>query len=98
MTPKIGMAYDDVARRVKRIRKSAQGDPEAKGNLIRSLKNQCRLSEGESAIIELERECAMTKEGSAFSGAGHKQIGWGSGHRLGDGHWRWENGSWIRTA
>lgn len=98
MMPKTGMAYEDVARRVKRIEGSTRGHPAAKRNLVNSLKNQCRLAEGNSAITELERECAITKGSLAFSGAGHRQIGWGPGHKLGDGKWRYIDGNWIQDS
>jgi len=95
--PKVGMPYSDVARRIKRIQVNP-GHPEAKRNLINSLKNQCRLAEGDSALTELERECALSKKESFLSGAGNKQSGWGEGRRLGDGRWRYDKGSWIQTT
>jgi len=94
MMPKLGMEYADVAKRIKRIQFNP-GHPKAKQNLINSLKRQCRLAEGESAYKELERECAISKEDSSLPGAGHKQIGWGEGKRLGPGRWKYINGTWF---
>jgi hypothetical protein len=96
MMPRIGMYYDDVARRVKRIQKNP-GHPEAKRNIIASLKNQCRLAEGEAAQTELERECALT-QASFLTGGGNKQCGWGKGKKLGDGKWIWSKGTWKHTT
>ena len=96
--PKLGMRYGDVRTRVKRIM-TAPGHPQAKANLVSSLVNQCRLAEGEKAIIELGRDLssATVKERShALSGAGSKQTGWGKGKRLGDGKWRYADGQWQR--
>lgn len=72
--PKLGMEYSDCAKRIKRIQVNP-GHPRGKVNIINSLKNQCRLAEGESSLKELERECALSKSGSSFTGAGNKQIG-----------------------
>jgi hypothetical protein len=90
------MNYSDVARRIKRIKSATTGNAQAKNNLIASLKNQCRLAEGESALKELERECASSN--SIFSGAGNKQTGFGSGKRLGDGRWKYDKGTWIQVS
>lgn len=93
---KHGMAYSDVSRRIKRIQ-SNPGHPEAKQNLINSLKNQCRIAEGNSAIIELERECANTKSaGYSLTGSGTKQVGIGEGKKLGEGRWKYEDGKWQK--
>jgi hypothetical protein len=96
MMPKIGMRYEDVSKRCKRILRSP-GDVNYKRNLLGSLANQCRLAEGEKAIIELERDLSLTKKSSqSFSGAGPKQTGIGPGRKLGDGRWRYEAGKWNR--
>lgn len=72
--PKLGMRYNDVARRIKKLQKNPYGTKLDKIRLIDSLANQCRLAEGESALCELERECAL-KQGSSLTGAGNKQLG-----------------------
>ena len=92
MGVKVGLSYSDVARRIKRIQ-SNPGHPQAKANLINSLKNQCRIAEGESVLTELNRECSS--EGSFFTGSGTKQCGIGEGKRLGDGCWRFQDGKWV---
>ena len=93
---KLGMYYKDVAPRCKRILKNP-GHPEAKANLVNSLKNQCRLAEGEGAKAELDRELSHThKSLSTFSGAGNKQTGFGPGQRLGDGRYRYIDGQWVK--
>ena len=94
MNPKVGMGYADVSRRIKRIQ-SNPGHPQAKTNLINSLKNQCRIAEGEPAMKELERECALTKTGSFLTGSGNKQMGIGPGQRLGTGRYRYIDGKWF---
>ena len=95
---KLGMAYADVARRIKRIASAKGGNVQAKANLIKSLANQCRLAEGESALKELERECiSSNQKDSIFSGAGNKQTGIGPGKRLGDGRWKYDKGAWIQV-
>lgn len=92
----IGMSYSDVSRRCKRIM-SSPGHPESKRNLINSLANQCRLSEGEKALHELDTELSsLEKRPHSFSGDGNKQIGWGNGKRLGEGTWRYQDGSWVK--
>ena len=95
--PKLGMHYDDVARRIKRISQTP-GDINKKTNLINSLKNQCRLAEGEKSISELDRQLSsrIIPSSQSFSGNGTKQIGWGNGKRLGDGKWMYntKNGKW----
>lgn len=95
MLPKLGMSYAECEKRIKRIQVNP-GHPEAKANLINSLRNQCRLAEGESALTDLDKNCH--KEGSAFSGAGPKQIGIGSGVKLGVGRWRYVQGSWVQIS
>jgi hypothetical protein len=66
--PRIGMTYEQVKKKLM--------GPLGKNFRTRdSLLNQCRLAEGESATKELERESAFSEKGSAFSGAGSKQIG-----------------------
>lgn len=98
MMPKVGMSYSEVATRIKRIQ-SNPGHPQAKANIINSLKNQCRLAEGESALNALESECSLNhKRIHSFTGAGHKQVGWGSGKKLGDGHWQYTSNGWIRIS
>jgi hypothetical protein len=97
MEPKIGMRYDDCAKRIKRIARNG-GHPQAKRNLINSLVYQCRLHEGESSLTELAHDCASIKLDSIFSGGGNKQIGYGPGYKLGDGRWiRTGSGSWERA-
>ena len=54
--PKVGMRYEDVRSRVKRITSSSKGDMQAKANLCNSLVNQVRLCEGSKAAREIMRE------------------------------------------
>ena len=94
--PKLGMHYQDVAGRCKRIIRNP-GHPEAKAALVKSLRNQCRLNEGERAQAELDRELSHThKSLSTFSGAGNKQPGYGDGKKLGDGRYRYIDGEWVK--
>ena len=73
---KLGMRYEDVRRRVKRISlnpRIAQGNKE---RLVGSLLNQVRLGEGETAQDEIRGEIATIDKGSSsFSGRGNKQVG-----------------------
>lgn len=96
MTPKIGMSYKEAATRCTRIMRNP-GHPEAKANLINSIKNQCRLAEGEKSLNDLNAELSAKHTSSpTFSGAGTKQTGYGPGHKLGDGRWRYANGKWEK--
>jgi hypothetical protein len=71
----LGMGYSDVLRRTKRILGNP-GHPEAKMNLVNSLRNQCRLAEGEKALCELDKELSENLQNSAaLTGAGNKQTG-----------------------
>ena len=91
--PRLGMRFEDVRTRVKRIIKNP-GDDTQKARLVGSLLNQCRLAEGEGATKTIESE--ISQRPSGFSGAGTKQVGMGPGRKFGDGTWRYENGSWRR--
>ena len=97
MRPKVGLGYSEVAQRCKRIL-SNPGNPKAKENLINSLRNQCRIAEGEKSISELDKELCSTKPSSrCLTGAGNKQTGIGVGRKLGDGMWRYTGaGTWER--
>lgn len=77
MRPRIGMSYNDVLCRCKRLAGSKSGHPQAKSNLINSLRNQCRLAEGEKALSELDKELCSTNKPSSrcLTGAGNKQLG-----------------------
>jgi hypothetical protein len=95
--PRVGMRYDDVLKRCKRII-SNPGNIDVKTNLINSLKNQCRLAEGEKASIQLDKELCSTNQSShSLTGAGAKQIGWGPGKKLGDGKWLLADGKWVKV-
>lgn len=73
--PKLGMNYSDVSRRIKRIIHTP-GHLPSQLNLVKSLRNQCRLAEGDSALKELDAEAFSKHKGSPdLSGAGTKQIG-----------------------
>ena len=52
----IGMGYEDVRTRVKRINSMKQADPQKKSALINSLLNQTTQRDGAGARRELERE------------------------------------------
>jgi len=93
--PKLGMAFEDVRKRVKRIAQTDNAIPEKRDKLINSLLNQTRLCDGEKAHTEIKAELsALNKRVHALSGAGNKQVGWGEGKRLGPGKWIFENGRW----
>lgn len=97
MEPKVGLKYEDCAKRIKRIARNP-GNPQAKSNLINSLVNQCRLYEGESSLKDLAHDCAFVERDSVFSGGGSKQTGYGPGLKLGNGRWiRKESGKWERV-
>lgn len=73
--PKLGMSYSDCAKRIRRISYSP-GNMQAKLNLVNSLRNQCRLAEGDSALKELDAEAfSKHKRSSDLTGAGTKQLG-----------------------
>ena len=93
--PKVGMSYQDVNKRCSRILRNP-GDTQKKAHLVGSLRNQLRLAEGESALNELDKELCSTRSSGlrSLTGAGTKQIGWGPGRQLGDGHWRFIDGQW----
>ena len=84
--PRIGMHFEDVRQRVKRISKVQS--PQAL-NLMNSLRNQARLAEGEGAVQEIDKEIM-------FSGNSNRQSGFGEGKRLGQGRWRYESGAWVK--
>ena len=55
---------------------SNPGNPKAKENLVNSIRNQCRLAEGEKAMSELDKELCSNKTSSpSLTGAGNKQTG-----------------------
>ena len=96
--PKLGMTYSDVSKRCKRILKS-DGIHYSKLRLVQSLRNQCRLHEGERATRELDNELSnYEKSVPAFSGAGNKQTGIGPGHKLGDGKWTYKDNKWEKVS
>jgi hypothetical protein len=78
--PKIGMHFEDVRKRVKRISSGKESDGAKR--LVGSLINQARLAEGEGAVKEIIGELA-------FSGSSNRQSGIGSGKFLGGGRWRY---------
>ena len=53
--PRVGMNYEDVRRRVKRIVGSTHGNPEAKVKIVESLLNQAERA-NKGSRRELERE------------------------------------------
>jgi len=53
--PKVGMHFEDVRKRVKRIMNNAP-NTQAKVNLVNSLVNQSRLCDGEGAANEIIAE------------------------------------------
>ena len=94
MLPKKGLYYSDVAKRINRI-KNISGNEQAKLNLISSLRNQCRIAEGDRAVAELDNETNF--HSVSFSGRGNKQTGWGKGKVLGGGKWQYINGKWEQV-
>lgn len=56
MSDKVGMSYENVRARVKRITSAKTGNAQAKANLCNSLINQVRLREGSGAAREIVRE------------------------------------------
>jgi len=98
MKPRLGLGYSESATRIKRIIRNP-GHPEAKANLIGSIRNQCRLAEGNSAVAELDKEVLSGKTDSlSLTGKGNKQVGIGKGKQLGSGKWRYENGGWVQLS
>lgn len=69
MDPKVGMRYEDVAKRVKRIHKNTPNSP-AKKNLINSLLGQADKCEGSQAVREI------IKETNCVSPTGAIRTGW----------------------
>lgn len=68
--PKLGMHYNDCAKRIKRIKRMDKGDKRLQDRLIDSLKGQADLNQP-GAWEELAKETSTT---IAFSGSGSKQI------------------------
>ena len=98
MKPRLGVTYEEAKTRCKRIWKNG-GHPEARMALINSIRNQCRLAEGEKALTELDKEISADKTSSlSLSGAGNKQTGIGKGKRLGSGRWRYQDGKWVQVS
>lgn len=89
--PKLGMYYELGRKKLKgRLGKDKQ--------IRDSILNQVQLHEGEKAKHEIERELSLIETRSqSFSGAGNVQTGIGEGKRLGDGHYRYDHGEWIRV-
>lgn len=86
--PKLGMYYETA-------RKKLKGPLGRDGHLRESLLNQVQLHEGETATAELKKELSFIKNRShVFSGAGNRQTGYGEGYKVGDGHWKWQDGEW----
>ena len=93
--PDVGMSYEQVKHRLKKYDSINRfGRKEIKD----SLRNQLRLAEGESALTELDKELSSNshKRVLSLTGAGQKQLGWGPGKKLGDGHWRLIDGKWVK--
>ncbi len=87
--PSIGMRYEDARAKAKKF---ARLDAP---QVVRSLVNQVRLCEGETAAMEIIKEVGDTAR--SFSGAGNAQVGVGDGFKLGEGRWRRvENGKFER--
>lgn len=70
--PKVGMHFEDVRKRVKRIA-STKGNKVLQERLVNSLLNQSRLNDGEGAVSELVSE--VNHNSTFMSGAGNKQTG-----------------------
>lgn len=85
--PKIGLRFDNVLARVKRLEKDDRAgkvkDKLLKENLKKSLLNQCKLYEGDSAAKEIEKEI------STFSGSSNRNRGFGEGIRGSSGRYVW---------
>lgn len=56
MSEGMGMNYEDVRKRMKRIARNDSADPQKRANLIHSLSNQARLRDGDGAVRELHKE------------------------------------------
>jgi hypothetical protein len=52
----MGMDYEDVRKRMKRIATNDKADPGKRANLIQSLGNQAKLRDGDGAVRELHKE------------------------------------------
>ena len=94
--PKIGLRFDNVLTRVKRLERDERAgkvkDKSLKENLKKSLLNQCKLCEGESAVREIEKEI------NPFSGSSNKNSGFGDGLRGSAGRYVWNEirKEWVR--
>ena len=95
--PKLGMHYEDVKKRLKRI-KNVDGkhvkNHQLQQNLINSLTNQVRLHEGEGAVKELNKELSSNTS-SKFSGKYNRSCGFGDGNKDYTG-WKYVNGKWKK--
>jgi len=85
--PKLGMHFEDVRTRVRRISKS-EINPKNKERLVNSLLNQSELCDGSGAKKELVKE--LTSDTSFYSCAGNKTCGFGEGIRREAGTWKWD--------
>jgi hypothetical protein len=95
--PDLGMKYEDVRRRVKRIAKDYKNNPhsdkQAQIRLVDSLINQAQRHEKGGAREELLKEL---EHKSFFGGSGNRSCGFGGGKKLGTGKWQLKNGKWIK--
>ena len=67
MEPKVGMNYEDVKKRLKRIHSIQERkvkNPQLRENLTNSLLNQARLHEGEGSVDNLIHEVNDNCSGS----------------------------------
>lgn len=91
--PFVGMDFEDVRKRVKRIQKVDAPSPQLKENLTQSLMNQVGIANGEEAKTEIYKELNTTadiakmKPGSPCDarfgrGKGNGKGGWGNGYDL----------------
>ena len=97
--PKLGMRYEDVRKRVKRISRLKAKNPGLQFNQINSLLNQCSLKEGQKAENELREELTYERTHRTFySGSSNRSCGMGNGKKLGVGRWRHTNNGWVKIG
>lgn len=88
MLPKKGLDYEYVRERMRREH-AAKYKPAVR----KSMFNQVKIAEGETAARELEAEF---NDKSSLTGAGNKQCGFGEGKRGSSGHYVWEDSQgWV---
>jgi len=71
---KIGMDYEVVKKKVKHFSKLKAKNIDMQTNILNSLRNQCKLRDGEKALIELDKECGFDNNNHSVSRLGYSKC------------------------